>query len=177
MLAIAGIAFAVLATRGDDGSPTAVPEPSNTASPSPGSSGTPSPATQSPEASPTTTTGEGQALSIEGIDLRLTSATRRDQYVSGDQTFTPGDPGDTFLIIRGTFEGNSDRLLEFVVSVADENGRRDVPSVTVTDVNLTEGRGRGRRRVGVRRIGDLELVHLRSAGGELGRRHPLFESV
>lgn len=143
VLVVAGIAFAVLAMGGEDGSPTAAPEPSNAASPSPVSSATASPATQSPGTSPTSPAGEGQALSIQGIDLRLTSATRTNRYVSGDQTFLPGAPSDTFLVIRGTFEGNSDRLLEFVVSVVDENGRRDVPSVTVTDVNLTEGRGEG----------------------------------
>jgi hypothetical protein len=143
VLVVAGVAFAVLATAGDDGSPAPVAEPSDAASPSAVSSASPSAAsspTQDPGASPA---GDGQALSIQGIDLRLTSATRRDRYVSGDQTFLPGAPGDTFLVIRGTFEGNSDRLLEFEVSVVDENGRRDVPSVTVTDVNLTEGQGVG----------------------------------
>ncbi|MGH2673350.1 MAG: hypothetical protein ACRDHC_10270 [Actinomycetota bacterium] len=148
VLVVAGIAFAVIAAGGEDGLPTAAPEPSNAASPSPVSSATASPATQSPATqspgtSPTSPAGEGRALSIQGIDLQLTSATRMDRYVSGDQTFLPGAPSDTFLVIRGTFEGSSDRLLEFAVSVVDENGRRDVPSVTVTDVNLTEGRGEG----------------------------------
>jgi len=143
VVAIAGTAAVVLAMGGDDRAPAPVAAPPTATSPSPTSSAAPRPETPTPEASPSPPISEGQPLSIEGIDLRLTSATRRDRYVSGDQTFLPGAPGDTFLVIRGTFEGNSDRLLEFEVSVVDENGRRDVPSVTVTDVNLTEGQGMG----------------------------------
>lgn len=127
VLAVAGIAFALLTGGDDDGSPAAVADPSTAASSSPASSATSSPSASttpspSPEPSPTE---EGPSISVQGVEIRLSSASRKERYVSGDETFVPGVGGDIFLIVRGTFEGEGDRIHDFDVTVVDENGRRD----------------------------------------------------
>jgi hypothetical protein len=143
VLAVAGIAFALLAGGDDDGSPTAVADPSSAASSSPASSATSSPGdtpSPSPEPSPTE---EGPSISVQGVEIRLSSASLKERYVSGDETFVPGVGGDIFLIVRGTFEGDGDRIHDLDITVVDENGRRDGTSFIVTDVILSEGQGQG----------------------------------
>jgi hypothetical protein len=147
-IAIVGIAVLALVAvglalvLGGDEAPTSAAAgsaPAETASPQP--SPEPSPTTTpSPteEPSPSPDQGGPSTVSVDGVDLRLTSAIFKDRYATdslagtGTEVFFPGSPGDTFLIVRGRFEGNSDALHEFTTAVVDENGRRDTPSITTT---------------------------------------------
>lgn len=142
----AAVALALVSGGGEEESVVA---PSSAATAAEPASPTSSP-TQSPEPSPSPESEEG-TLSIDGIELRLVSATRKERYVqegfggTGDQIFTPTLPGDIFLIVRGTFESDStneaasDRLQKWKTVVIDDRGRRDGPSITTTSFNETAG--------------------------------------
>jgi hypothetical protein len=80
----------------------------------------------------------GCAAKVEGIDtpievgdiqLQVTSATTQDTYYTGDQRMDPASAADTILVVEASVSAAPDDLL---VSVTDENGRTDSPSVRQT---------------------------------------------
>jgi hypothetical protein len=158
VLALAGAAGAFVLTRGNEGSPVEAADPSDAAEPS-ASPGTPSPGA-SPEAEP----DDGSVFTVQGIEIRLSSATRKEQYVSGtgagQQIFSPTLPGDIFLIVRGTFEGGSNKVLDLKVAVIDENGRRDTPSISSTTTRDSPSQGKVEWVIAVSQASDVFTFQL-----------------
>ena len=80
----------------------------------------------------------GCAAKVKGIDtpievgdiqLQVTSATTQDTYDMGDQRMEPSSAADTILVVEASV---SESPVDLVVSVTDDNGRTESPSVTQT---------------------------------------------
>jgi len=73
--------------------------------------------------------GIDSPIEVGGIQLQVTSVTTQDTYDMGDQRMEPASSADTILVVEASVSEATDDL---VVSVMDENGRTDSPSVTQT---------------------------------------------
>ena len=111
--------------------PTATPTDTPTHTPTP----TPPP-TFTPSPTPTSTPipGIGTPLVVRGIQLRLTSARQQESYESVAQTFRPMNPQDILLIVEGkVVSGELEGVRDWKeVWLLDENGRKDVPGITIS---------------------------------------------
>lgn len=96
-------------------------------------------ACSAPTAMPTPIPGVGAPLTIEGIQLQVTSAKEQDAYeVSFDQKFVPNDPGDECLIVEASIKTDDPQKVQgWKVSVTDENGRESKPNITTTKTDAS----------------------------------------
>ena len=79
------------------------------------------------------TPGIGSPITAEGIQVQVTSVTRKSSYVSGTRTSTPSLPGDELMIIEAKVSrGDTQTFTNWKVYVTDENGRQGSPGITTT---------------------------------------------
>jgi hypothetical protein len=99
--------------------------------------------TATPSPSPITATGIDAPLLVDGLELQLTSADRRDRWVADldGSVYRPSAQHDELLIVAGEVTGSVDAVQDWEVSITDSGGRTDDPGVTTT--TATEGESSG----------------------------------
>ncbi len=83
----------------------------------------------------TSTPGIDTPITVEGVQVQLTSAARQDSYKSATGTHRPRQASDELLVIEATLSGATDsqKILAWKPFTVDDTGRKDVPGIsTVT---------------------------------------------
>ena len=85
----------------------------------------------------TSTPGIDTPITVEGVQVQLTSATRQDSYKSATGTHRPRQASDELLVIEATLSGATDaqKILAWKPFTIDETGREDTP-VSYTHLTL-----------------------------------------
>ena len=81
---------------------------------------------------PAAVVGIGKPITIDGIDLSVTSVTRKSEFSAGGQVSRPSSSSDIILIVKADVSAGNEEVKEkgWKFSVVDENGRIDTPSIT-----------------------------------------------
>lgn len=74
--------------------------------------------------------GIDSPLEVDGVQIQLTSAKLQDSMELGTDTYQANSAGDTILSVTASTSENNPPI---TVSVTDENGRVDVPSITQSE--------------------------------------------
>jgi hypothetical protein len=95
-----------------------------------------------PTATPTPIRGIDIPLSVQGIELQISSVTQQDTYqTSAGQTFEPVAANDVFLIVESAvLSGDVEGILDWCVSITDDKGRETTPGLSTT-TRSDSGRG------------------------------------
>jgi len=80
----------------------------------------------------TSNPGIDTPITVEGVQVQVTSAKRQASYTSVGRTHRPTRASDELLVIEATLSGGTDSqpILKWQVFTIDETGRKDVPGVS-----------------------------------------------
>jgi hypothetical protein len=85
--------------------------------------------------------GIDEPLNVEGVEVRLSSATKQDSYEIGMQQFSPNSPEKTILVIEAAVKAEEPEVAkEWNVSIVDTNSREVSPSQITSLKTYNDGR-------------------------------------
>jgi len=76
--------------------------------------------------------GIDKPITIDGIEFIVSDVARKNEYSTGNQVNRPKSSGDIVLIVQADVSAGNEEFMQYEwnISVIDENGRRDTPSIT-----------------------------------------------
>lgn len=88
--------------------------------------------------------GIDEPITIDGIDFIVSEVVRTEEYTSGNQVSRPQSSDDILLIVQADLSTGYEEFKQkgWNISVVDENGRSDTPSMTTFMSGIISGENR-----------------------------------